>query len=337
MSLKFIASTSDSAAKSKTYDEATITRQATMLANKVKKTYKHLQAGFAKRQIGVFRLYNWDIPEIRAIVDWYEGHLVVGEYVREQTSGTSWLEAMAAAVAAVLEVPSERVHLRRRTTRPKTGDRYQRLSYDPERFLVHETELKFWVDLGSYLDTGLFADHRETRALIRKESAGRDFLNLYAYTGTFTAYAALGGAASTTSVDLSGRYLNWAEANLELNELNKGRHRFIPCDVRAFLREAAAQQQSWDLIFLDPPSFSTREGQVDFEVLKDHPYLIRDTLKVLAPGGVLYFSTNHQRFVPRFDALTDLSIEEITSKTVPVDYKNRTPHRCFKIVRKELH
>lgn len=331
MALQFISPPSRSAASSPSYDEATISRQASMLANRVKKNYKHLSAKFARRQVDVFRLYNWDIPEIRAVIDWYQGHLLIGEYVRTQTKGTSWLESMAAAVAEALEVPADKVHLRRRTTRPKEGERYQRLSQNPERFTVHEGDLQFWVDLESYLDTGLFADHRETRGMIRQESQGKRFLNLYAYTGSFTVAAARGGAASTTSVDLSGRYLAWAEANLSLNGIERGPHRFVASDVRTFLREAAGRSESWDLIFLDPPSFATREGFRDFDILKDHPYLIRETLKVLAPGGLLYFSTNHQRFEPRFDILTDVEIEEITAKTVPIDYKGRTPHRCFLI------
>lgn len=334
MALSFISP--NSARSARVYDEATISRQATMLANRLKKNFKHLSPQFKKRQIDVFRLYNWDIPEIRAVIDWYAGHLVVGEYVREQTKGTNWLEAMAAAAAEALGIPAEQVHLRRRNTRPKEGERYQRLAREAEPLVVHEGELQFWVDLDSYLDTGLFADHRETRRMLGEQSEGRHFLNLYAYTGSFTVAAARAGAASTTSVDLSGRYLAWAEANLRLNGIEAGPHRFVATDVRGFLREAAAAGRTWDLIFLDPPSFSTREGLRDFDVLRDHPYLLREAVKVLAPQGVLYFSTNHQRFEPRFTQLEDLAIEEITAATVPLDYKARVPHRCFRVTHAKL-
>ncbi len=321
--------------KNRTYSPEVIARQAEMLSNRVKKTFRRLHGSFEKRQIGVFRLYDWEIPEIRAVVDWYEGHLVVGEYVREQTEGTNWLEIMGEAVAKALQVPPEKLHLRRRSTRPKQGERYQKQATagTGERFIAREGDLRFWVDLDSYLDTGLFADHRKTRAMVREQAVGKEFLNLFAYTGSFTAYAAAGGANSTTSVDRSQRYLDWAEENMELNGFVGPEHEFVVEDVRTFLRQAARMGKRWDLIVLDPPSFSTRGDVVEFDIQRDHRAVVIEALAVLRIHGTLYFSTNHQRFQPALEDLPQCTVEEITEKTTPLDYDGRTPHRAFRIDR----
>lgn len=293
--------------------------QAEMLANRVRKNFRRLRPRFERRNVGVFRLYDRDIPEIRAAVDWYEGHLVIAEYAREQTEGCGWLEAMSTAVARSLEVPPQRVHLRRR----RSGEKYGRVSRGGERFEAREGDLRFLVDLDQYLDTGLFADHRETRARIRGEARGKQFLNLFGYTGSFTCAAAAGGAASTTTVDASRTYLEWSRDNLRLNGLDEGE--LVQADVRAFLARAGARR--WDLCVLDPPSRSDHGGK-PFDVQRDHRALIDRTLAVLREGGVLWFSTNHQRFTP---SLSGLRFTE--EHTVPEDYRNRSAHRAFRIIR----
>ena len=290
-----------------------------MLANRVRKTFRKLQPGFERRGVGAFRLYDRDIPEIRAVVDWYEGHLVLGEYEREQTRG-SWLEEMAEAVAQALTVPPGNVHLKRRRT---GSDRYDRLDRKDERIAVREQGLRFLCNLDDYIDTGLFPDHRETRARIRREAAGARFLNLYGYTGSFTCAAAAGGAERTVTVDGSRTYLAWAKDNLQLNGLPPGE---LVCeDVLDYLENVRAR---FTLCVLDPPSFSTREGR-SFDVQHDHPKLVERALETLEPGGVLYFSTNHQRFEPRLPP----SAVEITAETVPIDYRNRAVHRAFRLTR----
>jgi 23S rRNA G2069 N7-methylase RlmK/C1962 C5-methylase RlmI len=296
-----------------------IARQAEMLANRVRKSFRKLRGPFERWNVGAFRLYDRDIPEIRAAVDWYEGHLVVAEYEREQTA-PGWLEAMAAAAAQALEVPAERVHLKRR----RTGTaRYEKLARAGQRIEVREGDLRFLVNLDDYIDTGLFADHRETRALVRGEARGAAFLNLFGYTGSFTCAAARGGARATTTVDASAAYLDWARDNLLLNGLSPGE--LVREEVDDFLARAGSRR--WSLCVLDPPSFSDRGG---FDVQRDHRDLIERTLAVLEPAGVLWFSTNHQRFEPRLEGLR---CEETTAKTVPVDYRNRGAHRSFRIVK----
>lgn len=303
-----------------------------MLGNRVAKTHKKLFPAFERRRVGAFRLYDRDIPEIRAVVDWVEGHLIVGEYARDLTDATEgWLEAMGASCAAALGVPAERLHLRRRRTRPVEGQRYERLAVTGARVEVREGDLRFLVNFDDYLDIGLFPDHRETRARVRAEAAGRAFLNLYAYTGAFTCAAAKGGARESVSVDASGHYLDWARDNLRLNGLDAPAHARVRLDARDYLRRALAEGRRFGLAVVDPPSFSSKgpEG-ADFDVLRDHRALLEETLAVLEPGGVLWFSTNHQRFEPRLEGLGAV---ELTAQTVPADYRNRQVHRSFRLVR----
>jgi 23S rRNA G2069 N7-methylase RlmK/C1962 C5-methylase RlmI len=309
-----------------------VARQAEMFANRVRKTFRRLQPGFEQRGIGAFRVYDWDIPEIRAVADWYEGHLVVAEYAREQTDEIpGWLETISRAGAAALGISERELHLRRRRTRPAEGERYPRLAGSGERLEVREAPLRFLVNLDDHLDTGLFPDHRETRARVRAESAGATFLNLFGYTGTFTCAAGRGGARRTVTVDASPAYLRWAEDNLRLNGL-QGDHSFIAADARRFLEQTKLRPERFSLAVVDPPSFSTRKDAPPFDVQRDHPALLESALEVLESGAVLYFSTNHQRFEPRLSGLRAKSIAEITRETAPRDYR-RTPHRSFRIVK----
>lgn len=311
--------------------------QAQMLSNRVAKTFKHLRARFARRGIQVFRLYDQDIPEIRLAIDWYAGHLVVAEYARRQHDAIpGWSARMAAAVGERLGVTPDHIHLKSRRTRPGEGPRYARLCKSESRIQVREGELKLWVNLVDYLDTGLFSDHRLTRGRVAAEASGKDVLNLYAYTGAFTCAAAQGGARSTVSVDRSGNYLSWAEDNLALNGLAGVKHRFERADCRSYLANAKRGRRTFDIIILDPPSFSTAGDDRALDVQRDHPILVADCLSVLRPGGVLWFSTNHQRFESNLDDVANrygVELRELTNETVPEDYRNRTVHRCFRITK----
>jgi 23S rRNA (cytosine1962-C5)-methyltransferase len=195
---------------------------------------------------------------------------------------------------------------------------------------VREAPLRFLVNLDDLLDTGLFADHRETRARLRTESQGVSFLNLFGYTGTFTCAAASGGARRTVTLDASPSYLRWAEDNLRLNGL-VGDHTFVAEDARRFLEQAKSRPDRFGLCVVDPPTFSTRKDAPPFDVQRDHPALIGSALALLDPGGILYFSTNHQRFAPRLSGLAR-EVREITGETAPRDYR-RTPHRCFRLIK----
>jgi 23S rRNA (cytosine1962-C5)-methyltransferase len=309
-------------------------QQAQMLANRVKKRFRHLNRRFSRQHIDVFRLYDWDIPEIRAVVDWYGGHLVIGEYMRRQ-SVPQWLPLMAEAVAGALAVPMQRVHLKERRAGKSEGPRYERIDHTDRKIVLSERDLKFLVNPYDFVDTGLFSDHRNTRQRIREMAAGKDFLNLYCYTATFSCYAARGGARSTVSVDRSENTIQWARENMALNGIDPAANRLIQAHTFDYLKQAARQHQRFDLAVVDPPSYSTTKTRnLSFDILRDHPRLLEAVVRLLRPTASLFFSTNHQSFEPRMEGLKVSRIMEITAKTIPEDYvhKRKTIHRCWHII-----
>lgn len=308
--------------------------QGDMLANRVKKRFKHLRKRFLSQNIEVFRLYDWDIPEIRAVVDWYAGHLVIGEYLRRQ-SVDEWLPLMAEAVAKALDVPRENVHLKARRAGKQDGKRYERIDHTEQKIIVSERDMKFYVNPFDFVDTGLFSDHRNTRQMIREAAGGKDFLNLYCYTATFSCYAAKGGARSTLSVDRSESVLQWASENMTLNAIAPDNNRIIQAHTLDFLKKAARNGPQFDLAVVDPPSFSTtRTRNLQFDIVADHPGVLEAVIAVMRKGGIIFFSTNHQDFIPRMESLKATDIKEITDLTIPEDYvRKRAPiHRCWRII-----
>ena len=300
-------------------------------ANRLEKNFRHLRR-WAKRQgLTAFRVYDRDIPEFPFAVDWYDGRVHMVEYPRRSGAAIAQRDEAIGAIEEILAVARDRIYLK--THRPKIWGReqYQRVGHGSESFTVAEQGLKFWVNLGDYLDTGLFLDHRLTRARVRDESLGKRFLNLFSYTGSFTVYAAAGGAAATSSVDLSNRYLDWTARNLSLNGIAGPEHELVRSDVLRWL-EQARKEWRFDLIVLDPPPFSvSAKMRRPFDVQRDHPKLIASSLELLAPGGVLYFSTSFQGFEFRPDGLSGCEIEEITPGSIPIDFRRRQPHRCWRL------
>lgn len=308
-------------------------RQAEMLAHRVRKRFKHFHRRFAREGIEVFRLYDWDIPEIRAVVDWYAGHLVVGEYVRRQ-SLPEWLPCMGAAAARALEVPGERLHLKARYAGKGEGPRYARIDHTDRKIQVRERDLTFLVNPYDFVDTGLFADHRDTRQMVREMAAGKDLLNLYCYTATFSCYAARGGARSTLSVDRAQGAIQWARENFAANGLPPAANTLVQAHTFDFLKQVRRRGTCFDLAVVDPPSYSSSQTRgEEFDVLRDHPRLLRAVLAAMRPGGIVIFSTNHQDFQPRLESLEASAIQEITAATIPEDYRRKRPpvHRCWRI------
>jgi 23S rRNA (cytosine1962-C5)-methyltransferase len=304
---------------------------AEVLANRLRKRYAHLAKRFRKQNIECFRLYDWDIKEVRAVVDWYAGQAVIAEYARLQT-GPDWLPKMAQAVSQALNIPLKNVHMKTRRTMTEEGDRYEKLDSKGERFKVRERDLYFWVNLDDYLDTGLYSDHRETRIKVKDSAKGQDFLNLFAYTGAFTCAAALGQAKSTTTVDRSETYIKWAKDNVELNRLSGEQHTFIQSDVLKYLADIHRSGKKFTLAFVDPPSFYQDHTRgASFDINEDHPQLLKDVLKVMVPGSTVIFSTNHQRFEPNLTGLPVRFLTELTPGTIPEDYRNRQIHRCWRM------
>ena len=308
-------------------------RQSEMLANRVKKRFKHLRKRFSRENIEVFRLYDWDIPEIRAVVDWYAGHLVIGEYSRTQ-SVPEWLPLMGEAVAKSMDVPPEKLHLKVRRAGRQDGKRYERLDHTDRKIVVSERDLKFLVNPYDFVDTGLFSDHRNTRGMIRDMASGKDFLNLYCYTASFSCYAARGGASRTLSVDRSETAVTWARENMKINGIPEENNRLIQDHTFDFLKKAKRTGERFDFAVVDPPSYSTTVVRNEaFDVSRDHPKLLRETIEVMRPGGTIFFSTNHQDFELQAAHLKCGDIKEITDATIPEDYvRKRNPiHRCWRI------
>ncbi|MBU0552317.1 class I SAM-dependent methyltransferase [Myxococcota bacterium] len=298
-----------------------------MLYNRLKKNLRRLSPWAQREGVTNLRLYDHDIPELPFIFDRYEteedgAHLHASETIRfEQPEG--WVAAMLKAAAEALEIPEARLHLKQRK-RQRGAEQYTRLAAKDQRYTVQEGGLRFLVNFDDYLDTGLFLDHRVLRGRVRGEAEGRSVLNLFAYTGAFTVYAADGGAAETTTVDWSNTYLDWTEDNLLRNDIRGHHHELVRADALEFLEGAARARRRWDIIVLDPPTFSNRKGRAVFDVSRDHRVLIRAALAVLSPGGHLYFSTNALRF--RLDETLSTS-ESI--QTTPRDF-SKTPHRCWR-------
>lgn len=235
-------------------------------------------------------------------------------------------------IPEVLDIPDERLFFKVRR-RQKGQAQYERLDAQRRFHRVTENGLTFLVNFADYLDTGLFLDHRNIRRLIGESAAGRHFLNLFAYTGTASVYAASGKALSTTTVDMSRTYLDWASRNLALNGFGNASHRLVQADCLQWLHTAAEEKRHWGLIFLDPPSFSTSKRMSEtFDVQRDHVQLIRDTVRLLESNGILIFSNNLRRFRLDRDALPGLDVEEMTSRMLPKDFaRNPRIHNCWRI------
>ncbi len=326
---------------------------AVMFANRLQKNFRHLSRWARREAVSCYRLYDADLPEYAVAIDLYGDWAHVQEYAPppeiDAVKARRRLSQVVETVPQVLGIPREHVVVKVRS-RQRGTRQYQRLE-TRNRFLeVSEGGLRFLVNLTDYLDTGLFLDHRPIRYLLRELAAGRRFLNLFAYTGAATVYAAAGGAVSTTSVDLSPTYLEWARRNLEQNGFTPPRHTLIRADVLAWLGvdlraeaepdsprlsapHAPPLQASYDLIFLDPPTFSNSKSmRGTLDIQRDHAKLIRAVMRLLAPGGLLIFSTNFRRFRLDPAVAEEFSVRDITARTIPPDFaRNRRIHSCFEI------
>ncbi|MEW6746737.1 MAG: bifunctional 23S rRNA (guanine(2069)-N(7))-methyltransferase RlmK/23S rRNA (guanine(2445)-N(2))-methyltransferase RlmL [Planctomycetota bacterium] len=308
--------------------------QAEALRNRLAKRARHLRRWPAQKGITCFRLYERDIPEIPLVIDRYEDHLHVAEFERPHDRSPAehadWLDLMVQAAAEVLEVDRSKVFVKFRH-RQRPGLQYQRQAGTSATLVVNEGGLSFRVNLSDYVDTGLFLDHRITRSMVRAEAAGKRFLNLYCYTGSFTVYAAAGGASSTTSVDVSNTYLEWAQDNMALNDFTGSQHQLIRADALTFL-EHEAGRRTYDLVVVDPPTHSnSKRTERDWDIQNDQERLFARLLPLLAPDGVLYFASNYRHFKLREQALSGVVWKDISRQTVPPDFRNRRVHRCWRI------
>jgi len=316
-----------------------------MFGNRVAKNLKQLKSWAEREQVSCYRIYDADMPEYSFAIDRYAEAdstrvwLYVQEYSAPKTIDPNAAqrrrnEALA-ALPGVTGVPAGFIHLRQRriTTR---RDQYEKLGEEGESRLIEEGGLKFWVNFSDYLDTGLFLDHRITRQRLREAATRKRFLNLFAYTGSATVYSAAGRARETTTVDMSATYLDWAQRNLAVNGFSGSQHQFVQADCIAWLKTAVAERQAFDLIFLDPPTFSNSKRMDDIlDVQRDHRALIDRCMALLAPGGRLVFSNNAQKFKLDAEVGESYKVTDITRATLPKDFeRNPRIHQCFELERK---
>lgn len=290
-----------------------------MFANRVKKNARHLGKWAKREAVTCWRVYDRDIPELPVTLDTYDGALVLNDY-RIDPSDDVWLDELAAAGKAALDATDIFVKRRERLTDRQDGHQYERLAATNQFRVVKEAGLAFRVNLGDYVDTGLFLDHRLTRARVAAEPA-KSLLNLFAYTGAFSVHAAAAGMA-TTSVDLSNTYTEWARTNLDLNNLTG---EVIAADVKEFLVDARRAGRHWDVAIVDPPTFSnSKRMDYTFDIQRDHAAMLSAVAEV---ADIIWFSTNRQRFKLEYDRG---QISDETFATTPPDFRGK-PHRVWRI------
>ena len=314
-----------------------------MFGNRLSKVFKHCSKLARRQQIQCYRIYDRDLTEFPLSIDLYADKAYVSIYAKKSADPDQedqWPDEKVATCFEVISqvtgvAPSE-IYLKKRSkmSHRSSGAQYERVDQEGHFFTVEESGLKFRVNLSDYLDTGLYLDHRTTRQMVRAEAAGKNVLNLFCYTGSFSVYAAAGEALSVTSVDLSNTYLDWAAENFRFNRLltpsTKHKYPFIQADVKAYLK--TLKPASFDLVVMDPPTFSNSKKMKDIlDIQRDHVEMIIDVLHALTKGGVLYFSTNYTRFILDQDNIPATKITDITKRTTPFDFEGKLKRWCYLI------
>ncbi|MGF1741481.1 bifunctional 23S rRNA (guanine(2069)-N(7))-methyltransferase RlmK/23S rRNA (guanine(2445)-N(2))-methyltransferase RlmL [Vibrio profundum] len=307
-------------------------------SNRLKKNMAKIGKWAKKEQLDCYRVYDADLPNYNVAIDCYQDHLVIQEYaapkdIPEEKAKRRLTDIIRAAIK-VMGVDANKVVLKVRE-KQKGRSQYQKQSSESQTIEVNEYGVKLITNLYDYLDTGLFLDHKLTRRMLGQMSAGKDFLNLFAYTGSATVHAACGGAKSTTTVDMSNTYLDWAKENMQLNGQVGRQHKYEQTDCLQWLENCTDQ---YDLIFIDPPTFSnSKRMDKTFDVQRDHIDLLKNLKRMLKEGGTIVFSNNKRHFKMDFEQLAELNLEadNISSKTLPLDFsRNKHIHNCWLIQHK---
>jgi 23S rRNA (cytosine1962-C5)-methyltransferase len=312
-------------------------QKAEMFRNRLNKVHKHKSKIAKRQQISCYRLYDHDLPEFPFSIEIYEGNIYIAEYLRrhgmEDEEHEAWLQDCMEIIQSITGIGVDNMYCKQRKRMSHREGQYEKLSTEKQYFTVLEDGLKFLINLTDYLDTGLFLDHRITRNKVRNICVGKRVLNLFCYTGSFSVYAAAGGASSVTSVDLSKTYLGWAEDNLSINLFKEpSKYIFIHADVKQYLK--TLKPDSFDLVIMDPPTFSNSKRMKDIlDIQRDHVELINDVLKAITPGGLLIFSTNYTKFEIDSSNILASSIKDITKATTPFDFEGKLKRWCFEIIK----
>jgi 23S rRNA (cytosine1962-C5)-methyltransferase len=311
------------------------TEKLAMFQNRLLKVYKHFSKLARRQEVACYRFYDHDLPEFPFAIDWYNGVVHAAEYKRrhgmEDEEHDAWLQSCKEILTTVLEIAPENIFMKVRQRKAGRQGQYEKFDEQKIERIVPEGGLNFIINLTDYLDTGLFLDHRITRGIVRDDAKDKDVLNLFCYTGSFSVYAAHGGARSVTSVDLSKTYLNWAKRNMQYNKLYKDeQHEFIHGDVLEWLDYMP--EDGFDLIVCDPPTFSNSKRMEDnFDVQRDHVKLLKKLLKGCRDGGKIYFSNNYRNFQLERDSIPAVTVKDITGPTTPFDFQGKMHRKCFLI------
>ncbi|MFA6820992.1 MAG: bifunctional 23S rRNA (guanine(2069)-N(7))-methyltransferase RlmK/23S rRNA (guanine(2445)-N(2))-methyltransferase RlmL [Sphaerochaetaceae bacterium] len=307
---------------------------AEMAYNRLKKNLVKL-AKLEKEGVTSYRLYDADMPEYSAAIDFYEGKYIhLQEYAPpksvDEEAAQKRLQELIDATERATEVELEHIYVKQRQ---KGSEQYEKLDSTEKFYIMRENGLMFLVNFNDYLDTGIFLDHRPVRKMIKELAEGKRFLNLFSYTGTATAHAAAGGALSTVSVDASSTYLEWAEKNMEINGFTTMNHFYYKEDCIKWLRTTL---DTFDLIFCDPPTYSNSKMRDSFDVHRDHQKLIHSAMRHLAQDGTLIFSTNYRRFQMSPVIIKEFDVKDITEETIGLDFeRNQKIHYCYLITHKK--
>jgi 23S rRNA (cytosine1962-C5)-methyltransferase len=304
------------------------------LANRIRKNYRHIRKWAKRTQTDCFRIYDKEIREYPVAIDFYAGRFCVHYFSRGDESGDPSPELEAAvvnALSSVLGADQDTIFWRTRS-RNKETRQYEKLGIAKEFFPVTEYGVKFYVNLIDYLDTGLFLDHRETRRLVASVAKDKRVLNLFAYTCSFSVHAAAAGATFTKSVDMSNTYTAWGKDNFILNGLSLDSNEILRADCLKFFDQEILSGARYAIIIIDPPTIS-RSKKMDqlFDIQIDYITLIAKSLKLLAPEGIIFFSTNSRKFALNHELFPGCFIKEISDKTIPIDFHDPKIHRCWKI------
>src|SRR3954453_5521247 len=309
-----------------------------MFQNRLLKVYKHRSKQAQRQGITCYRVYDHDLPEFPFSIELYSDKVYLAEYLRrhgmEEEEHELWLNECLEVISKILSIDIDHIYVRqRRRMSHRSQQQYEKTDTQKEFFNVEDNGLKFLVNRTDYVDTVLFLDHRITRQMVREQAADKRILNLFCYTGSFSVYAAAGGAASITSVDLSKTYLGWAEDNFKLNHFTGiGKYHFVHADVKQYLK--TLKPNSFDLVIMDPPTFSNSKRMNNFlDIQRDHVELLNDVLAATTEGGIVYFSTNFTRFVLDADKIKAANIKDITKATTPFDFEGKLKRWCFRIMK----
>ncbi len=308
-----------------------------MFRNRLTKVYRHRSKQAKRLQLSCYRIYDHDLPEFPFCIELYEDKIYLAEYLRRHGMTDEehevWLDGCLSVISEITAVSTDKMYVRQRKRMSHREGQYEKMDTKQEFFTVIENDLKFLVNLTDYLDTGLFLDHRITRQMVKELCEHKRVLNLFCYTGSFSVYAAAGGASTVTSVDLSKTYLTWAEDNFVINLLkDKERYRFDHADVKQYLKTLIPE--SFDLVIIDPPTFSNSKRMKDFlDIQRDHVELLNDTLAATSKGGIIYFSTNFSKFVLEKEQIKASAIKDITKATTSFDFEGKLKRWCYRIVK----